>query len=627
MKFSNLNKKLGGFFSSSKNIIKTIKLLWESSKLSFIATLIITVLNGIIVPINMVISKYLIDSVVNALKNKNPIDSLSKVLFWLIVEFGVITFSYIISRINTYFSTIQSKCLNNSISELLIKKANELDLSYFENDEFYNKIEKANSQAVGTTIQIVNALTQIVKNFTTLVGAIVIVFQLSPIILLLCIMTSIPMFIINVKIYKQKYNIYSKRIEKTRLARYLQMVMMDYVPVKEIKLNRIGNWLEKIILSIYKENLNQDKKIEKKQLLIMSIVDIFNTIISYGYKVYVIFITLTQRLSIGSMNMYISALTNLEDSVKNTLENFASLYSNNLYIENLFYVLDLKPLILKNNSGKKEFKNDIRDSIEFRNVSFKYPNSKNYALKNVSFKIEANENCAIVGLNGCGKTTLIKLLTRLYDPTEGEIYIDDINIKEFNIESLYKGIGIVFQDFMKYPFDVKKNIGFGNIDNLDNFELIKTAAKKANAYTFIQGLSNKFDTKLQKMWSNGVDLSLGQWQKLAISRAFMSNACLLILDEPTASIDAKSEYELFKDFKKLMGKGTSILISHRFSTVKMSDKIIVLKDGEIIEQGNHDSLIKNDGLYAELYNMQADAYLVDEDKNIDGSKGKLKDIV
>lgn len=582
MKYSNINKKLGSFLSSSKNIIKTVKLLWKSSSLSFIATLIITVLNGIIVPINMVISKYLIDSVVNALKNKSPIDSLNKVLFWLVVEFGVIAFSYVIGRVNTYFSTIQSKCLNNSISELLIKKANELDLSYFENDEFYNKIEKANSQAVGTTIQIVNGLTQIVKNFTTLVGAIVIVFQLSPIILLLCIMTSIPMFIINIKIYKQKYNIYSKRIEKTRLAHYLQMVMMDYIPVKEIKLNRIGDWLEKIILSIYKDNLNQDKKIEKKQLLIMSIVDIFNTIISYGYKIYVIFITLTQRLSIGSMNMYISALTNLEDSVKNTLDNFALLYSNNLYIENLFYVLDLKPLILNNNSGKKEFINEIRDSIEFRNVSFKYPNSKKYALKNVSFKIEANQNCAIVGLNGCGKTTLIKLLTRLYDPTEGEIYIDNINIKEFNIESLYKGIGIVFQDFMKYPFDVKKNIGFGNIDNLDNFELIKTAAKKANAYTFIQGLSNKFDTKLQKMWSNGVDLSLGQWQKLAISRAFMSNACLLILDEPTASIDAKSEYELFKDFKELMGEGTSILISHRFSTVKMADKIIVLKDGTIL---------------------------------------------
>ncbi|URZ01766.1 ABC transporter ATP-binding protein [Clostridium felsineum] len=628
MKYDKAIKMINNFLSSSKNIIKTVNLLWKSSKLSFIVTFSVTILNGIITPINIVISKYVIDSVVNALKNRNPMDSVNKVIFWLLVEFMIVTFSYILGRLNTYFSVIQSKSLSNNIAELLIKKANELDLSYFENDEFYNKIEKANDQAAGTTIQVVNDLMQIVQNFTTLVGAIVIVLQLNPIILCLCFMTSIPMFLINVMLYKKKYDIYNKRIEKTRLAHYLQNIMMDYASVKEIKLNRIGNYFKEFIVLTYKNNLKQDKGIEKKRLLIMSIVDSFNTILSYGYKVYVIFITLTQRLSIGSMNMYIAALTNLENSIKNTLENFSSLYSNNLYIENLFYVLDLKPLIAKDNGGKINFINKIYNSIEFKNVSFKYPNSKKYALKNVNLKIEANKNCAIVGLNGCGKTTLIKLLTRLYDPIEGDIYIDGVNIKEFNIESLYKGIGIVFQDFMKYPFDVKKNIGFGNIDKLDKFDLIEQAAKKANAYNFIQGLSNKFDTKLQKMWSNGVDLSLGQWQKLAISRAFMSDACLLILDEPTASIDAKSEYELFKDFKDLMGMGTSILISHRFSTVKMADKIIVLKDGQIIEEGNHDTLIKNKGLYAELYNMQADAYLLDGGKkNVYENQDSLEEVV
>lgn len=611
-------EKLNIFLNSSKNILRTIILLWNSSRLSFIMTFIITVLNGIIVTINMVISKYLIDSVVNALKEKNPISSINSVLFWLEIEFAVAIFSYVLTRINTYFSTMQSKYLKKDISRLLINKAKELDLAYFENDEFYNKIEKADEQSSYITLQVVNDLTQIIKNISTLVGSILIVFELSPIIVILCIFTSIPVFIINMKIYKAKYDVYSGRIEQTRLARYLQRYMMDYTNIKEIKLNRIGDYLLKHILKIYDKNLELDKKVAKKQFMSLSLVDIFSTAISYAYKIFVIYITLIKSLSIGTMNMYISALTNVDEAIKNTLENCASLYSNNLYIENLFDVLDLKRIMIEK-KDPIEFKNKISNSIEFKNVSFKYPNSKKYALKNISFKIKANETCAIVGLNGCGKTTIIKLLVRLYDPTEGEIYIDGINIKEFSFESLYKSIGVVFQDFLKYPFTVKENIGFGNVEYMNDIELIKDSSKKANAYTFIEGLKNNFDTKLQKMWSDGVDLSLGQWQKLALSRAFMSNACLLVLDEPTASIDAKSEYDLFKDFKKLMGKGTSILISHRFSTVKMADSIIVLRDGEIIEKGTHKSLMLNRSMYYELYMMQAEAYI--DDKNCSNEAG------
>lgn len=590
------------------SIVRIMKIVWKSSHLSFMAMLIITIFSGVIVSLNVIVSKYVIDSVVFALGNKNYT---YKVFFWVAIEFGLAIVSSVISRINTYFTRIQVKELNNYIAKLLVDKSNELDLSYFENSDFYNKIQKANDQSSSSTMSMIYGLTEMIKSFSVLVGAVTIVIQLNPFLLLLCMVTSIPMFFINIRISRMSYDVYSKRIEKTRFARKLQNIMLHYNSIKEVKLNRIGEYFKNTILSIYSENLRQDKNVGKTQFKDLSVIDILNTIISYCYKVYVVFLTLTKGLTIGSMNMYMSSLTNVDSSVKSALGCVSELYENNLYIENLFYVLDLKPKI-SDNKDSKIFNNDIVNCIEFRNVSFKYPNTNRYVLKNVSFKIEANQTCAIVGLNGCGKTTLIKLLTRLYDPNEGEIYIDDVNIKEYSIQSLYKGISVVFQDYMKYPFTVKENIGFGDIDNINDVDLIEECAKKSNAYEFIQKLDNKFDTKLEKLWTDGVELSLGQWQKLAIARAFMSNSSILILDEPTASVDAKAEYQLFKNFKELIGNRTSILISHRFSTVKMSDLIIVLKDGEVVEKGTHDSLIVNDGLYAELYMMQAEAYIDDK---------------
>jgi len=590
-----------------KRITRTITIIWKSSRISAVISLVATIFNGAIIPINMLIGKYFIDSVINALNNRNNYEFRNEVFIWLGLEFGVAILSYVINRLSRYFYDIQIKTLNIYISGLLIEKSNKLDISYFEDSEFYNKIEKANNESLSSVMGIMSALIEIVKNCSSLVGSIIIVIKLNPLILFLCIVTTIPMFYINVTVSKWKYDVYNKRIEESRFASYLQRLLMHYNNIKEIKLNRLGNYFENIIISTYKKHINQDKFIGKKQFKRLTAADCLNSIISYCYKLYVVFLTLNKGLTIGSMTMYISALTNVDNSVKNTLDNFTLLYSNNLYIENLFSVLELEPRII-DKGGEKTFNKKEINLIEFRNVSFKYPNTDRYILKDINLTIRGNQTCAIVGLNGSGKTTLIKLMTRLYDPTEGDILIDGINIKEYSLESLYKNIGVVFQDFMKYPFTVKENIGFGNIEDIEKMELIDLAARKSNAYDFIQKLDEKYDTKLEKLWTNGVDLSLGQWQKLAISRAFVSDAAILILDEPTASLDAVAEYELYKNFKELIGSSTSILISHRFSTVKMSDVIYVIEDGMITEAGTHEDLMLNNGLYAKLYIMQAESY-------------------
>lgn len=585
-------------------MLKTVKLLWKSSRISLIITLIINIFNGIINPLNLIISKYLIDSVIDTLSNK---ENYRCVIFWIIIEFASVILSKIIQRINAYYSIIQVKILNKYIADLIIKKSNELDLSFFENSEFYNKIEKVNKQSAFSAMAIMNSLMQIIKSFTTLIGSIVIVIQLSPIMFILCFVTSIPMFLINIKISDYKYNVFNEIIEKTRFAEHLQNLILNYNNIKEIKLYRLGKWFYNLILSIYEENLNKEKSVEKKRLFNLSLVDCFGEIISYLYKFYIIITTITNGLTIGSMNMYINSITNVDSSIKTVLDNISELYSSNLYIEDLFYVLELKPVIIEK-ENPKEFNKNTKNCIEFRNVSFKYPGTDKFVLKNVSFKINENQNCALVGLNGCGKTTITKLLVRLYEPTEGEILIGGININEFSLESIYKYINVVFQDFMKYPFTVRENIGFGNIEKIDDINAIEESAKKANAYDFIQELTDKFNTKLGKLWSDGKELSLGQWQKLAISRAFMGDTSILVLDEPTASVDAETEYEIFKSFKDLVGNKTSLLISHRFSTVRDSDKIILLNDGKVEEIGTHEELMNNNGLYFKLFNMQAEGY-------------------
>ncbi|WP_376778048.1 ABC transporter ATP-binding protein [Inconstantimicrobium mannanitabidum] len=595
-------------------ICRALKIVWKSSPFICIFSLINTILNGVMVSVTTIISKYFLDSITIVLTNSNTYEAKKHAFFWLILEFTVVIFSYILNRLNSYFADIQSKSLNIYISDILMKKTNELDLSYFENSEFYNKIEKASAESISSILSVTNSLMQFIQSIATLIGTAAIVLTLNPLILILCVLTTIPMFFVNIKISQMKYDVYNKRIEEVRFAHHLKFIATNCNSIKELRLNRLEGYFRSIIISILRKHLNQDKDVGKKQFIRLAIVDILSTIISYCYKFYVVILTIAKGLTIGSMNMYIQSLTSVENSIRSTLDNMASLYSNNLYMDNFFDVVDLKAQIADTDNSI-ELDNKGFASIEFKNVSFKYPSSKTYILKNINLTIKNNQTCAIVGLNGSGKTTLTKLLTRLYDPTEGEIYINGIDIKKYTLDSLYKNISVIFQDFMKYPFSIKDNIGFGNLDKINDIDLIKKCATKSNSYEFIDKLENKFDTQLQKMWSNGIDLSLGQWQKLAISRAFMSDSSILILDEPTASLDAEAEYEIFNNFKELIGTSTSVLISHRFSTVKMADIIYVLENGQITESGTHPDLMLNNGLYSRLYKMQAEAF-TDIDKAV-----------
>jgi len=614
-----LTTKIRNHLDITKILFESIKqvlsLIWKSSKLITILSLLVTVGEGLTMPLSMISLKYFIDSVTNALSTHGSSSSLYQVFFWIAVQFLIDIAGKALNQWNRYLNQRLGKLLNNHISKILMEKVNELDISFYEDAEFYDSIEKANNESISNTMEILNTLIDLIKSLSTLAGATIIVCNLNSIILLLLFLTTIPMFVITIILSKKKYDIYAERMQEVRFARYLQKMIMSYNHVKEIKLYRLGDYIKNIVLSLNIKHMNQDIDMGIKQLKDMTLVDVFDNLISSVFKIYVVLVTIREGLTIGSMTMYISALTNVDQSIRGVLSGLAILYNSNLYIGNLFFVLDLKPKI-KIDRELPNFNNMIFNSIEFRNVSFKYPNSEKYVLNNINLTIKAGETCALVGLNGSGKTTIIKLLARLFDPTEGAIYIDGKDIREYNIETLHQCINVVFQDFVKYPFTVKENIGFGNIDQINNMELIKLAAEKSGASKYIEKLDEMYNTKLEKMWTDGTDLSLGQWQKLSISRAFMSDACILILDEPTASLDVQAEYQLFQNFKELIGNATCILISHRFSTVRMADNIYVIEDGRIIESGSHIHLMREGGLYYKLFTMQAEAYNLEIDHNI-----------
>ena len=305
--------------------------------------------------------------------------------------------------------------------------------------------------------------------------------------------------------------------------------------------------------------------------------------------------------------MFLSIFRQSQQSITSLLGNFNNLYESNLYLDNLLDYLKITPVLVNPKDGLMA-PSPIEQGIRFQNVSFKYPGSDVFVLKNINLFIPPGESIALVGLNGAGKTTLVKLLTRLYDPTEGEILLDGHDLREYDLASLHQRFGVIFQDFVRYQFSVRENIGFGQVDELENLEKIKDAAERGGADQVIEGMPNGYETILGRRWEKGLELSGGQWQKIALARAFMRNAEALILDEPTSALDAEAEYEIFKRFRELMSGRIAVLISHRFSTVRMADRIVVLSDGLIVELGSHAELMARGGPYSRLFELQAEGY-------------------
>ena len=562
--------------------------------------LIVNIFIGIIVPINVIIWKNFINSAMAGISDR----SWQTAIFWISIYSLIYILDNILSKINEFIENILASKVNIFTTKLILDRLVDIPMEFFDNSENYDKIQKINTESNSRSMSILRTLVNLIKSFNTMIGTIIILLQFSPLLIIICFITCVPTLIISMKMAYKQFNIYNNRFENLRYISYLKNMMTMYENIKEMKVNNSIPFFSKHIDKQYNEFMKEDMKIRGKYLVRISGMNTMEQALILLIRIYITTRVIIKKQTIGALSLYISSIDNFRNSVVIILNTIVSIFEDGLYINNLFEFLEMTKK--KNNEGllfDAEFK-----KIEFKHVWFKYPNTNNYILRDINFVIDAKKSYSIVGLNGSGKTTLIKLMLNLYEPDKGEVLIDGVNIREFNKKEYVKNIGVVFQDFIKYPLTVSENIGIGDPENIDNFNQVETAAVLSGANEFIRNLPDKYETKLLREWSGGIQLSLGQWQKLAISRAFMKKYPIIILDEPTASLDAIAEFELYKKFKQMVSGKTCILIAHRFSTIKLADTILVLKDGEIVETGSHEELIKKQGDYAKLYDLQAQTY-------------------
>jgi ATP-binding cassette, subfamily B, bacterial len=600
--------RLGKFLSVFKYSRVALKLVWSTSAALTVAMGLSTLVTGILPAAIASVGGLIVDAVVTALNTAGADQDAAqtRVLYLVLLEAALVVFISAAQRINSVCQSILRVLLGNKINVMILEKALTLELAHFEDSEFYDKLTRARREASSRPLSLVIKTFDLIRNMISLLTIATFLFQFSPYAVLLLITAGIPAFIAEAKFSGEAFRIYRRRSAERRMQLYLEMVLTREDGVKEVRLLDLGKLFLERYIGIFKKIYKEDRNLVLRRGLWGFVLGILASAAFYFAYGWVAFAAIAASISIGQMTMYIAQFRLGQNAVSDSLTSVNGMYEDNLYLSTLTEYLDHK---VPEASGEIRVGPNPAEGIRFENISFYYPGSTIPALDNLSLDIKPSESLALVGENGSGKTTLIKLLTRLYTPTEGNIYLDGLNIKDWDIESLRAKIGVIFQDFARYQLLVGENIGIGDVDKLMEKELVSEAANKGMADAFIQDLPEAYDTQLGTWFNQGKELSGGQWQKIALSRAFMRNqADILILDEPTAAIDAKAEAEIFSHFRELTSNKISIIISHRFSTVRMADHIIVLEKGRISEQGSHQDLIDLNGHYATLFHLQAKGY-------------------
>jgi len=554
------------------------------------------------------VGKLIVDTIVNSINHKLPLEKgLQSVFPFLLFEFMLISLGMVITSIRTLLEHILNARLDYSITKAVINKTLELDLQYFENPVFYDKLQNTRGGAGSRAMSTVLNSFQVVQNFVTLASSILILLTFSlPIALSLFVIT-IPSLITQIHFSNRYFDLINSRASEIRRKQYLEYLLTLDSTVKEIKLFGLGKPLLKRYDDLFWKLYNQDLKLVRRRNSVGLLWELLTSVNFYIAYAWIVWQTLAGSISLGDMTFYLVLFRQSQSTFQNFYRGIGNLYEGSLFVKNLISFLALKPLVRSVNNPR-DVPCHITQGIEFRDVSFRYSDCTSWIIRNLNLHIKPGEKIALVGANGSGKTTLVKLLTRLYDPTEGKILLDGIDIREYNLDELHKRFGVIFQDFVRYQFRIRDNISFGQINAIDDELRIREAAKKAGAEEMINELPNGYETTLGNWFEDGQELSGGQWQRVALGRAFMRDAEVLILDEPTAALDAKGEYDIFQQLHKLTEGKITLLISHRFSTVRMADRIAVLEEGLLSELGSHQELLALNGTYAQLFRLQAEGY-------------------
>lgn len=526
--------------------------------------------------------------------------------FWVVLECGLAILSSLVGRAITLIDSLLGDLVNNDSSVRIIRHAATLDLFQFEDATFYDKLERARTQTAGRTALMSMVLSQAQDILTVaFLAAGLTVF--NPWLLIILVVAVIPSFVGETRFNQESYSLSRSWTPERREIDYLRYIGASNETAKEIKIFGLEGFIADRFKTISDRYYLANQKLAIKRASWGALFSTLGTLSYYVAYIFVIGQTISGKITLGTLTFLAGSFARLQGLLQGIVGRFSRIAETSLYLQDLFDFLELQPMS-SSHSGKKKVPRPIREGFRFENAGFKYPDTDIWALRHLSFTLHPGEKLALVGENGAGKTTLVKLLAHLYEPTEGRILLDGVDLCDYDPDDLRREIGIIFQDYVRFMFTAGENIAVGNVIKNDDHLRIEDSARKSLADTVIEPLPKKYDQMLGKRFAGGVDLSGGQWQKVALARAYMREAQLIILDEPTAALDARAEHEVFVRFAELMKGKAAVLISHRFSTVRMADRILFLEHGEMLELGTHEELLAKGGKYAELFRLQAKGY-------------------
>ncbi|SIQ67417.1 ABC transporter ATP-binding protein [Pontibacter lucknowensis] len=589
-----------------KNLPKFFRLIWETSRSMTIGNLLLRLVKSAIPLAMLYVGKLIIDEVIGLIDVSGERD-LS--FLWMLVaaELGLAVLSDIINRGITLLDSLLGDLFSNRTSVQLIEHAARLDLAQFEDATFYDKLERARRQTITRVVLMSQVLSQL-QDMVTIGFLAVGLIAFNPWLILILLVAVIPSFLGETHFNERTYSLSRSWTPERRELDYLRYIGASDETAKEIKTFNLSGFLASRFKELSDRYYALNKSLIVRRAVWGSALSSLGTLAYYGAYIFILFQTVAGAITVGTLTFLAGSFSNMRGLLQGIMTRFSQIAESALYLQDLFDFLELKPQITPP-VNPLQIPRPIQEGFTFEDVGFKYHNSEKWAVRHLSFHLRAGEKLALVGENGAGKTTLVKLLARLYEPTEGRILLDGIDLREYDLNDLRHQVGIIFQDYVRFQMTASDNIAIGQISNISDRDRIQGSAQKSLADPVIQRLPDGYEQVLGKRFNKGVELSGGEWQKVALARAYMRDAQLLILDEPTSALDARAEHEVFLRFSELIAGKTAVLISHRFSTVRMADRILFLEQGQLKELGSHEELLAQNGKYAELFTLQAKGYL------------------
>ena len=590
-------------FAALGNLPRFFKLVWQTNRWYTILDALLRLVRSAIPVSILYVGKLIIDEVVKLSK-----DHTDHTFLWELVaaEFALAIISDALARATSLVDSLLGDLFSNYTSVRIMEHAATLDLDQFEDSEFYDKLERARQQTIGRTILLSQVFAQ-VQDLITMGFLAAGLMAFNPWLILLLLIAIVPAFLGESYFNDRSYALTRGQTPERRELDYMRYLGASDETAKEVKLFDLSNFLVDRFKTLSNKFYDDNKKLSTRRASWGTLFALIGSVGYYAAYIVIITQTIAGAITIGTLTFLAGSFRQLRSLLEGILSRFTSVSQGAIYLRDFFDFFEIQPNITTT-KNPVPFPNPVKHGFVFEDVGFKYHNTQNWANRHLSFTLHAGEKMALVGENGSGKTTLVKLLARLYDPTEGRILLDGIDLREYDLFELRRNIGIIFQDYLRYQMSFAQNIAVGNITELNNRALIEQSAEKSLASLLAKKLPNQYEQALGRRFNNGVELSGGEWQKVALARAYMKDAQLLILDEPTSALDARAEYDVFQRFAELTKDKTAILISHRFSTVRMANRILVLNKGQLLEIGSHEELLALNGRYAELFQLQAKGY-------------------